>query len=109
MLEVKIEKVIFGGDGLARTTGGFILFVPFTAEGEHVRIRITERKAHHARAEVVEEFGDAELGELNLVAPPLGWRLLDDSAREDAQRRFALCVESALDRLGLGPLSHRGP
>ena len=63
----------------------------------------------YARADVVEESGDAELAELNLVAPPLGWRLLDDDARDDAQRQFALCVESALDRLGLGPLSHRGP
>jgi len=63
----------------------------------------------YARADVIEEAGEAELAELNLVAPSLGWRLLDDSAREDAQRRFALCVESALDRLGLGPLSHRGP
>jgi hypothetical protein len=63
----------------------------------------------YARADVIEEAGDAELAELNLVAPSLGWRLLDDVAREDAQRRFALSVESALDRLGLGPLSHRGP
>jgi hypothetical protein len=77
------------------------------AAADHLEIGVEELL--YARAEVVEEFGDAELGELNLVAPPLGWRLLDDSAREDAQRRFALCVESALDRLGLGPLSHRGP
>jgi hypothetical protein len=77
------------------------------AAADHLEIGVEELL--YARAEVVEEFGDAELGELNLVAPPLGWRLLDDSARENAQRRFALCVESALDRLGLGPLSHRGP
>jgi hypothetical protein len=58
---------------------------------------------------VIEEAGGAALAELDLVAPSLGWALLDDDAREDAQRQFALCVESALDRLGLGPLSHRGP
>jgi hypothetical protein len=63
----------------------------------------------YARADVIEESGAAELADLNLVAPSLGWRLLDDDARDDAQRQFALCVESALDRLGLGPLSHRGP
>jgi hypothetical protein len=63
----------------------------------------------YARADVVGEPVDAALVELNLVAPSLGWRLLDDDARDDAQRQFALCVESALDRLGLGPLSHRGP
>jgi hypothetical protein len=60
----------------------------------------------YARADVTE---DAELVGLDLVAPSLGWRLLDEPARDDAQRQFALCVESALDRLGLGPLSHRGP
>jgi 23S rRNA (uracil1939-C5)-methyltransferase len=46
--------VIFGGDGLARLQEGFVVFVPFTAEGERVRTRLTEKKAHHARGEVVE-------------------------------------------------------
>jgi 23S rRNA (uracil1939-C5)-methyltransferase len=52
-IEVTIEKVIFGGDGLARLSQGFVVFVPFAAEGDRVRVRITERKAHHARAEIV--------------------------------------------------------
>jgi hypothetical protein len=63
----------------------------------------------YARVDVIGEPGDAEVAELNLVAPSLGWRQLDDAARDNGQRQFALCVESALDRLGLGPLSHRGP
>jgi len=53
-MDVTIEKVIFGGDGLARVQDRFVIFVPFTAEGDRVRVRITERKAHHARAEIVE-------------------------------------------------------
>jgi hypothetical protein len=77
------------------------------AAADHIGIAVEELL--YARADVIEEAGDAELGELNLVAPPLGWGLLDDEARDDAQRQFALGVESALDRLGLGPLSHRGP
>src|SRR5271163_4030738 len=52
IIEVTIEKVIFGGDGLARISQGFVIFVPFAAEGDRVRVRITERKAHHARAEI---------------------------------------------------------
>jgi hypothetical protein len=63
----------------------------------------------YARADVVGGPGHAELVGLDLVAPSLGWRLLDDAARDDAQRQFALRVESALDRLGLGPLSQRRP
>src|SRR5476651_2297265 len=54
MIDVTIEKVIFGGDGLARISQGFVVFVPFAAEGDRVKVRITERKAHHARAEIVE-------------------------------------------------------
>jgi hypothetical protein len=47
--------------------------------------------------------------ELQLVDPSLGWRRLDAGTRDLAQRQFAVSVESALDRLGFGPLSHRGP
>src|SRR5260221_5199730 len=53
IIEVAIEKVIFGGDGLARLPQGFVVFVPFAAEGDRVRVRIAERKAHHARGEIV--------------------------------------------------------
>jgi hypothetical protein len=77
------------------------------AAADHIGIAADELL--YARADVVGEPGNAKLVELNLVAPSLGWRLLAGDARDDVQRQFALCVESALDRLGLGPLSHRGP
>ena len=77
------------------------------AAAGHIGVGVEELL--YARADVIEEAGGLELSELNLVAPALGWGLLDDDARVDAQRQFALGVESALDRLGLGPLSHRGP
>jgi hypothetical protein len=73
------------------------------------RIGIATDELLYARADVLGEPGKTKLVELNLVGPSLGWRLLDGDARDDAQRQFVLCVESALDRLGLGPLSHRGP
>ncbi len=77
------------------------------AAADHLGIGVEELL--YARVDVIGGPGDAEVVELDLVAPSLGWRQLDDAARDDGQRRFALCVESALDRLGLGPLSHRGP
>ncbi|WP_156689719.1 hypothetical protein [Mycobacterium sp. Marseille-P9652] len=43
--------------------------------------------------------------ELQLVDPSLGWRRLDAQTRDRAQRSFALAVESACERLGLGPFS----
>lgn len=61
----------------------------------------------YARADVTGGPDDARLVRLDLVAPSLGWRILDDASGH--QRQFALCVESALERLGLGPLSHRRP
>jgi hypothetical protein len=71
---------------------------------KHAGIRVDELL--YARVDVTD---DGRLAGLDVVAPSLGWRLLDDATRDDAQRRFALGVESALDRLGLGPLSHRRP
>lgn len=59
VLDLTIGKVVFGGDGLARTADGFVLFVPFTAEGDVARVRVTERKANHGRAELVELLSPA--------------------------------------------------
>jgi hypothetical protein len=73
------------------------------------RIGIGVDQLLYARADVIGEPGAAALSDLNLVAPQLGWRALSATVRDDKQRQFALCVESALERLGLGPLWHRGP
>jgi hypothetical protein len=63
----------------------------------------------YARVDVIGDGADATLLELELIEPSLGWRQLDETNRELRQRDFALQVESALERLGLGPLSHRRP
>ncbi|MCI4676094.1 ATP-grasp domain-containing protein [Candidatus Mycolicibacterium alkanivorans] len=63
----------------------------------------------YARVDLIGGADDPLLLELELIEPSLGWRQLDENARESQQRQFALCVESALERLGLGPLSHRRP
>ncbi len=52
-LELTIEKLVAGGDGLARHDG-VPIFVPRTAPGDRVRARLTERRPDYARAEVVE-------------------------------------------------------
>ena len=62
-----------------------------------------------ARVDVIGGTHDPAVVELDLIAPDLGWRYLDDDTRALQQRGFALGVESACERLGLGPLSHRGP
>jgi 23S rRNA (uracil1939-C5)-methyltransferase len=42
-LEVEIEKLVYGGDGLARREGK-VVFVPFTAPGDRLEICVAEQK-----------------------------------------------------------------
>jgi hypothetical protein len=77
------------------------------------RLGILRNEFLYARVDLIggtdESGGDPVLLELELIEPSLGWRQLDEASRELRQRRFALQVEAACERLGLGPLSHRGP
>jgi hypothetical protein len=73
------------------------------------RAGITRTELLFARVDLHGGRRDPAVVELDLVAPDLGWRHLDDDTRALQQRTFALGVESACERLGLGPLSHRGP
>jgi len=52
-IESRIEKLVAGGDGLARFEG-VPIFVPRSAPGDLVRARIVERKPDYGRAEIVE-------------------------------------------------------
>ncbi|RAV15747.1 hypothetical protein DQP55_06235 [Mycolicibacterium sp. GF69] len=63
----------------------------------------------YARVDVIGDRDDPRVLEVELIEPSLGWTQLDTDTRERRQRAFALGVESALDQLGLGPLSHRRP
>jgi 23S rRNA (uracil1939-C5)-methyltransferase len=54
-MQLKIEKLIYGGDGLARLPAdargpGKTVFVPFVLEGEQVEAALTEQKPGFARA-----------------------------------------------------------
>jgi 23S rRNA (uracil1939-C5)-methyltransferase len=50
-MRLNIEKVIYGGDGLARTEQG-VVFVPRTAPGDVVEAEIVSRKKDYATARV---------------------------------------------------------
>jgi len=52
-IELKIEKIVSGGDGFARFEG-IPFFVPRGVPGDHLRVRLFERKGDYARAEIVE-------------------------------------------------------
>ncbi len=74
---------------------------------ERLSIRIEELL--YARADVAGTGADACLVSLDLIAPQLGFGELDADDRDRAQRRFAVEVTAALERLGLGPLAQRRP
>ena len=52
-LDVVVEKLIAGGDGLARWEG-IPIFIPRSAPGDHLRVRLTERRTDYGRAEILE-------------------------------------------------------
>ncbi len=52
-IEVQVEKLVEGGDGLARFEG-IPIFVPRSAPGDRLRVRLVDRKAGYGRAEILE-------------------------------------------------------
>ena len=52
-LELTIEKLVAGGDGLGRFEG-IPIFVPRSAPGDRVRVRLFERRPDYGRAEILE-------------------------------------------------------
>jgi 23S rRNA (uracil1939-C5)-methyltransferase len=99
--EVSIEKLVYGGDGLARI-GTQAVFVPFTAAGDRARVRITEVERNYARA-VIEELIDASPVRRQ---PPCryfgacgGCQLQHLNYRAQLETKVAFVVES-LRRLG---------
>ncbi len=52
-IEAEIEKLVAGGDGLARVDG-FPVFVPLSAPGDRLRLKIVEMRPSYARAEILE-------------------------------------------------------
>lgn len=52
-IELRIEKLVAGGDGLGRYRG-VPLFVPRSAPGDLARVRVVERHPDYGRAELVE-------------------------------------------------------
>jgi len=53
-VSVKIEKNVYGGDGLARLGDGRVCFVPGAFMGEMVKAEIVEQKKNYVKARLVE-------------------------------------------------------
>jgi 23S rRNA (uracil1939-C5)-methyltransferase len=99
-LELAIERLAAGGDGVGHSDG-LAVFVPLSAPGDRVRVRVTESQPRFARAEIaaVLEPGPARR------APPCpnygrcggcSWRHLSESALREARVGIA---RAALERI----------
>ena len=53
-LELTVDALAYGGNGIARTEGGYVVFVSGAIPGDRVRARITKRKRAYAEARTVE-------------------------------------------------------
>jgi len=70
------------------------------------KVGIPTTELLYARVDLSGGTEAPSLSAIDLIEPDLGWRHLDSETRALQQRRFAVEVESACERLGLGPLSH---
>jgi 23S rRNA (uracil1939-C5)-methyltransferase len=64
--ELEITALAAGGDGVARDAGGRVTFVPRTAVGDRVRVRLIKETASFARGELAEIVTPSA----DRVAPP---------------------------------------
>ncbi|HWV39272.1 MAG TPA: TRAM domain-containing protein [Vulgatibacter sp.] len=53
METIRIETIAHGGDGVGAAADGKRIFVPLTAPGDRVEVRVVDDRGRHARAEVV--------------------------------------------------------
>jgi 23S rRNA (uracil1939-C5)-methyltransferase len=99
---VRIDGLAAGGDGVGRDAEGRVLFVPLTAPGDRVRVRIVESRKRFARGEVLEllEAGPARTTPPCAVFGSCGgctWQHLSYEAQLAAKGTI---VEEALRRIG---------
>lgn len=66
MVQVRIERLAAGGDGVGRMADGLVVFVPRTAPGDLAEIEVVQRKRRFARGRVLRLL---ELG-LGRLEPP---------------------------------------
>ena len=100
-IEARIEKLVAGGDGLARFQG-VPVFIPRSAPGDVVRARIVERKPDYGRAEIV-EIREPGPGRRPDPAPELSRTGVCDlqHLEDDLQTRLKVqAVRETLEHLG---------
>jgi 23S rRNA (uracil1939-C5)-methyltransferase len=101
-VELVIDELAAGGDGVGRGPDGRVYFVPFTAPGDRVRVRVTESRARFARGSALTLLAPGP-ERTDPVCPVFGscggcaWQHVAYSAQLAAKAKI---LEDALRRLG---------
>jgi 23S rRNA (uracil1939-C5)-methyltransferase len=106
--EVVVEKLVVGGEGLARLEG-VPIFIPRSAPGDRLRVRLTERRPDYARAAIVEilDPGPGRRPDPYPELSPTGVCDLQHLDDELQPRLKAASVCEALERMGKVELPRR--
>ena len=97
-LTLRIDSLAFGGAGVARTAGGFVVFVEGGFPGDVVRARVHDRKRAYAHARVSEviEAGPDRIAPL-ADHPGAPWQVLRYERQLEVKQDL---VADALRRIG---------
>ncbi len=101
-LELTVDRLASGGDGVGRAPDGRVTFVPFSAPGDRLRVRTTEARRRYLRASVIEMIAPGP-SRVEPVCPVFGrcggcsWQHLRYEAQLEAKRGI---LRDALTRIG---------
>jgi 23S rRNA (uracil1939-C5)-methyltransferase len=106
IIELSIVALAAGGDGLGHAPDGRVVFVPFTAPGDRVRVAVKERRARWLRGEVLEllEPGPGRTDPLCAVFGVCGgcdWQHLAYETQLEAKRTI---LRDAIERIARLPV-----
>jgi 23S rRNA (uracil1939-C5)-methyltransferase len=101
-LELTIERLASGGEGVGRAPDGRVVFVPFSAPGDRLLVRPGETRRRYLRASVIETIAPGP-DRVEPVCPVFGscggcsWQHLSYAAQLEAKRGI---LRDALTRIG---------
>ena len=97
-LELTIDRLAYGGNGVARTETGYVVFVRGTVPGDRVRARIGKSKRSWAEADLLEIVeSSAERIEPRAPHPGAPWQVLPYGRQLEEKESQ---VRDALSRIG---------
>lgn len=102
LVELTIRELAAGGEGVGRGPDGRVVFVPYTAPGDRVRVRVTASRSRHSRG-VVETLLQPGAQRTDPVCAVFGscggcsWQHVRYDAQLAAKRAI---VRAALERIG---------